>query len=164
MKFYRPHILPLGRLQEKTTAAALAPESYAVVAFSSYPERLSAAAGGHLHFLALPVDDIPTRTGNYFQEKHAASIRDFLLSLPGEVGSLFFCCDSGESRSSACAAAVLRAMGVSDAVVWENPKYHPNRLVYAETCRAFGIPVTEQEIAAREAANEEAFRRAVIRH
>ena len=74
-----------------------------------------------------------------FRDGHAAQIVRF-LSRPGANEDLFVCCDSGESRSPAIAAAIRLAAGESDMPVWESPEYRPNRLVYARLCGAMGIP------------------------
>ena len=59
----------------------------------------------------------------------------------GDFSRLYVCCDSGESRSTAMAAAIMRHYGASDKSIWENPYYHPNILVYKEQLRAFGIHI-----------------------
>ena len=47
---------------------------------------------------------------------------------------LYICCDSGESRSTAIAAAVMRFYNQSDKIIWKNPHFHPNLLVYELMC------------------------------
>lgn len=70
---------------------------------------------------------------------HARAIIKFLRQLPDEVTDLYVCCSKGGSRSPAVAAAVLRMSGRDDKVVWENPYYVPNWLVYQVICREFGL-------------------------
>lgn len=70
---------------------------------------------------------------------HARAIIKFLRQLSEEVTDLYICCSKGGSRSPAVAAAVLRMSGRSDKVVWENPYYVPNWLVYQTLCREFGL-------------------------
>jgi hypothetical protein len=70
---------------------------------------------------------------------HARLIIRFLRNLPEEVTDLYVCCSKGGSRSPAVAAAVLRMSGRSDKIVWENPFYVPNRLVYQVICKEFGL-------------------------
>ena len=70
---------------------------------------------------------------------HARAIIKFLRQLPDAVTDLYICCSKGGSRSPAVAAAVLRMSGRNDKVVWENPYYVPNRLVYQVICREFGL-------------------------
>lgn len=85
-----------------------------------------------LQFLDTEMEDHPF----CFREKHAERILAF-LSREKANGDLFVCCDSGESRSPAIAAAILRAAGQSDTYIWENVEYHPNCLVYRRLCKAF---------------------------
>ena len=70
---------------------------------------------------------------------HARAIIRFLRQLPRGVTDLYVCCSKGGSRSPAVAAAVLRMSGRSDKVVWDNPYYVPNWLVYQTICREFGL-------------------------
>ena len=68
-----------------------------------------------------------------FKPIHAELIYEFFRSIP-DGADLFVCCDAGESRSAAIAAALKVAQGESDAEIWNSPEYHPNPLVY-RTCR-----------------------------
>lgn len=70
---------------------------------------------------------------------HARFIIRFLRNLPDEVTDLYICCSKGGSRSPAVAAAVLRMSGRSDKIVWKNPFYVPNKLVYQVICKEFGL-------------------------
>ena len=70
---------------------------------------------------------------------HARAIIRFLRQLPDEVTDLYVCCSKGGSRSPAVAAAILRMSGRNDDVVWKNPFYVPNKLVYQVICREFGL-------------------------
>lgn len=51
------------------------------------------------------------------REEQAVRIRDFIIQLKPEVSDLYVCCDSGESRSPAIAAAILKAAGLPDDVI-----------------------------------------------
>ena len=70
---------------------------------------------------------------------HARVVIRFLRRLPDTVTDLYICCSKGGSRSPAVAAAVLRMSGRNDKVIWENPYYVPNWLVYQTICREFGL-------------------------
>jgi len=70
---------------------------------------------------------------------HARFIIRFLRNLPEEVTDLYVCCSKGGSRSPAVAAAILRMSGRKDDIVWKNPFYVPNKLVYQVICREFGL-------------------------
>ncbi len=77
-----------------------------------------------------------------------------------DIGTLYVCCDSGESRSTALAAAILRYFGRSDMGIWKNPHYHPNTLVYSKQMLAFGKRVCKMRLKYLEYVNRRAFRRA----
>ena len=71
------------------------------------------------------------------------------------------CCDSEESRSSAMAATLLKCYGQDEMKIWENPKYHPNTLVYKTLCQAFDIYVSDVELNSLVHVNNQAFRKAI---
>ena len=71
-----------------------------------------------------------------FTEKMADLILSFVLSTPHDA-DIFICCDSGESRSPAIAAALIKYLGESDEAIWNSRDYHPNPLVYFICCKAF---------------------------
>ncbi len=93
-----------------------------------------------LYKLILPFEDveIPKSTGA-FNRAHARAVLRFLEDLPESVTDLYICCSKGGSRSPALAAAILKASGRSDAPVWKNPYYVPNKLVYKRMCEETGI-------------------------
>ena len=95
-----------------------------------------------------------------FRAEQAGRILKFFQRIP--AGSdIFICCDSGESRSAAIAAALKRIQGQSEFDIWTDPAYHPNGYVYKLSCRVFGNPVSEKDLLQRKAINREALRRAV---
>ena len=96
-----------------------------------------------------------------FSAEHGKKIKFFVESLPQTVSDLFIFCDAGESRSTAIAAAILLAFGRSDDAVWNNPFYHPNTFVFGRLCEAFGIELTEEQIASKKRQSEDAFKNAV---
>ena len=75
-----------------------------------------------------------------FNYEDGLKVKKF-LDLHSDFERLYVCCDSGESRSTAMAAAIMRYYGKSDKEIWTNPYYHPNTLVYKEQMRAFGFKV-----------------------
>ena len=88
----------------------------------------------------VPFADIEVRDDPMaINRAHARYIIRFLRQLPEEVTDLFVCCSKGGSRSPGAAAAILRMPGRSDRVVWDNPYYVPNWLVYQTMCREFGL-------------------------
>ncbi len=94
-----------------------------------------------------------------FCREDALLIKLFVDTLPEGIDTLFVCCDYGESRSAAMGAAILRYLGKSDIPIWENPKFHPNWLVYSVLCRELGIEVSKEELSELVTRNEEAFRK-----
>ena len=96
-----------------------------------------------------------------FSIDHALLIKKFITELPDDITDLYICCDSGESRSPAVAAALLTAMGKKDSIVWENPYYKPNCLVYKLMRRAFGIEIEQEEIYQKRKDNECALSRTI---
>ena len=86
------------------------------------------------HFLDTTEESNPYR----FKPVHAELILEFFRSLP-DGADLFVCCDAGESRSAAVAAALMRAQGESDEAIWASGDYVPNPYVYKICCRTFGL-------------------------
>lgn len=102
--------------------------------------------------------DVPGRS---FARNDAAAIVDFLMNLAPEVDTIFCCCDAGESRSPAVAAAVCRCYGQDDSHIWKNPQYHPNMLVFQTLTGMMGIPVSDAEAEFLFYTNRKAFRDAI---
>ena len=96
----------------------------------SWANRCSNAI--ELHFL----DTTDKSNPSAFTPAHAQTILKFFRSLPPEA-DLFVCCDSGESRSAAVAASLIRYQGESDKEIWEDRTYHPNTHVYNTCCKIF---------------------------
>lgn len=61
------------------------------------------------------------------------------------TGRIYFCCDSGESRSTALAAAWMHYSEQDEMRIWKNIKYHPNELVYYLQSVACGLPITRDD-------------------
>lgn len=94
-----------------------------------------------------------------FSQTDAAAFADFVKNLEADV--LYCCCDAGESRSPAVAAAVMRYFGLDDMQVWKNPHYHPNMLVFEMLADALGAAVSDEEKDFRFYTNQKAFRDAI---
>ncbi len=154
---YEIMICPVKKLYMIATDADLG--DVAVLAVSSYgvdTEKLRGCRRVSAHFF----HDVTSGAGA-FTADIAAEIADYICGLPADIDSLFVCCDSGESRSSAMAAAILRWRGESDMDIWMAPRYHPNPLVYKTLCSAFGIKVSEAELRELLAINAAALKRAI---
>ena len=91
---------------------------------------------------------------------HARAIIRFLRQLPDEVTDLYVCCSRGSSRSPAVAAAILRMSGRKDDVVWKNPFYVPNKLVYQVLCREFGLFAPDWYVKRKAELNWQSYMRA----
>lgn len=133
-------------------------DNAAVIMCSSYPidtEKCKKIKNR----LILQFDDITNQTAlTSFNADKAETIKNFIDSLGPEVKALYVCCDSGESRSTALSAAIMRYFKTSDKDIWTNPYYHPNPLVYKIQCKAFGIFVTNIGIRMKVQKNKDLFR------
>ena len=99
--------------------------------------------------------------GRSFSKTDAGAFADFIKNLEADV--LYCCCDAGQSRSPAVAAAVMRYFGLDDMQIWENPHYHPNMLVFEMLAGALGAAVSDEEKDFRFYTNQKAFRDAICK-
>lgn len=129
----------------------------AVIAVSSYGIRQEALKGFCASLCMNYADITDARGRAAFNIAEAEQIATFVKMLPKELDTLFVSCDSGESRSPAMAAAITRYKALNDMHIWTNPHYHPNPLVYKKLCAAFGLPVSDKEIAKKLSINRKAF-------
>lgn len=88
--------------------------------------------------------DFPSPTA--FSHRQARAFARFLAALDSGVTDLYVCCDAGQSRSPAIAAAVLRQLGLDDSRVWDNPLYQPNMLCFCTMLEALGLAAEDAEI------------------
>ena len=100
--------------------------------------------------------------GRSFSWEDAMAFAAFVKS-PNRPEKLFCCCDAGESRSPAVAAAVMRYLELDDLPIWNDPRYHPNMLVFSMLAEALDVPVTDEEMDLRMYINQKAFRDALQR-
>lgn len=96
-----------------------------------------------------------------FSKEHAKRIHQYVDELPSDAQVLFVCCDSGESRSSAISAAILKYFGRNEMKIWCNPHYHPNPLVYRLLCDELGFHVSDDEIKEKTEINNNALAKAI---
>lgn len=97
-----------------------------------------------------------------FLPEHGDRVLDF-LQRNETCGRICVCCDSGQSRSTAMAAAIMRYFGQDDLSVWEDPHYHPNLLVYERQMAAFGMAVSKERLAQLKAISDDALSSAIRR-
>lgn len=110
--------------------------------------------------LILEFDDTTNMNSpTVFTSKDAFKIKGYIDNLEDDIKALYICCDSGESRSTAISAAVMRYLNMSDEEIWTNPYYHPNPLVYKLQCKAFGVFVNYFMIKKRIKMNEKSLRK-----
>lgn len=113
-------------------------------------------------FLHVKFADVISRTHpDRFTVEQAKQILSFVDQLGPGITDLYFCCDSGESRSTALAAAFMRYLGQSQLVVWKNPQYHPNGYVYSVQCKACGMLLPQLYVRHLEKVNQRAFRKQI---
>ena len=74
---------------------------------------------------------------------------------------LYFCCDSGQSRSTALAAATYRYLRKDEMIIWRDPYLRPNTLVYSMMCEAYGYSVNSRQLYYRKYINERAISREI---
>lgn len=110
-------------------------DNIAVIMCTSYNVNTSDIDGINKK-LILYFDDTLSIGKNSFTMEIANQIKSFVDMLSYE--SLYVCCDSGESRSSAIAASILKYKNEKNLYIWDNPHYHPNALVYDIMCQCFG--------------------------
>ena len=88
---------------------------------------------------------------------------DDIVKFTENVGDkkLYVLCDAGQSRSTAIAAAINLRYNLTDNMIWDNPKYSPNKLVYTKMIKAFNIDLTEKQIDEKVKRNELALRKTI---
>ncbi|MBQ5591272.1 MAG: hypothetical protein IIU65_06295 [Clostridia bacterium] len=156
---YEVIVCPIKRLYDYALDGDMS--EVAVVATSSY-EINQDKLNGFYNTLCIHFDDITDeKNPKAFNLAIADKIADFVKRLPKELDSLFVCCDSGESRSSAFAAAISRYNGLDEISIWKNPHYHPNPLVYRLLSNALGVEVSKEEVENKLKINQKAFSDAI---
>lgn len=158
---YKIVIMPIKALCLKITDGKIDTLNSALLAVSSYDFNMSVLGGIAVKSLFSFADTLEKNDADAFNNKIAGKIKAFVSSIPTNIKTLYICCDSGESRSTAMAACVLRYNRVSDYEIWDNPHYRPNALVYYLLCRAMHIPVTKLGVRYRVRRNENALKTAI---
>ena len=89
--------------------------------------------------LRLCFDDADNRSfwQNLMTEEQADAICTFVLRYAREIDTLIIHCTAGASRSPAVAAGILCGLRQDESIIWDNPEYHPNPLVYRLVREAF---------------------------
>lgn len=152
------HICPVkqlyslaGRLENKKSVAA-------ILCTTEMISKAKLEGISHIHVSFADVTD--SHRYDAFKPEKAQRIKRFVDNLEG-IDTLYICCDSGESRSTAVAAAILRYWGNDEMTIWRNVHYHPNRLVYYLQCKAFNYSVTKIRAFALSEYNKSLFRKQI---
>ena len=111
--------------------------------------------------LVLNFDDITYTSLSSFSFSIAKKIHDFIDEINDKKYNLYICCDSGESRSSAIAACILRKNGEDENKIWKDYNYHPNILVYDILCKEFGLYNTKLRLKYKKYINDSALRKKI---
>lgn len=144
----------LDSLNKETTAAILC-SSYEIdiKKLEKFPNKL-----------VLYFDDVCEVRSNAFNKEIATKIKLFVSSISNEITDMYICCDSGESRSSAICAALMKLQKQDEMTIWRNPHYHPNVLVYKLLCNELGIKESRLGLMYKEYINKNALRKAINRN
>ncbi len=111
--------------------------------------------------LVLNFDDITEISSSSFSPLIAKKIHSFIDKLDVKKDKLYICCDSGESRSPAIAACILRKNGENENQIWRNYNYHPNILVYKILCKEFGLHNTNLRLKYKKYINDFALKKKI---
>lgn len=159
MACYEIIICPIKRLYQYADDGDMS--DVAVLAVSSYDineDRLKVFG----RTLCLNFADVTDGAeSSAFNKDIAGEIAAYVKELPKQLDTLFVCCDSGESRSTAMSAAIMRYNGMDEMKIWRNPHYHPNTLVYSLLCDALGVPASKVELQSKHWINEKALADAI---
>lgn len=132
--------------------------------FSIYPKELLT--------ILIFFDITDARSNMSINEEQAKSICDFAnKAYQNKISDLYVCCDSGESRSAAVAAAIIRfyskgrsyrfRIAKEEKKIWSNPAYHPNTYVYKMVCNAFSMKTSNFGIWKRKRTSNKALKRSI---
>lgn len=133
------HIMPVRQFLQLDN---LPVASAAIISSSEYLD----ASRIPIPFAYADYMDFDYESPRSFTELQASEFAEFIKPMKHNVTDLFVCCDAGESRSPAIAAAIHRWLGQHDHHIWRNPKYHPNVLCFKRMADAFDIQVADEEI------------------
>lgn len=108
--------------------------------------------------LLLTFDDIAANRSNGFNKTHAKKIINFINTINFNKYILYVCCDSGESRSAAIAASILKKYKKSDLSIWNNCNYHPNTFIYKMLCDEMGLKISPLQVKIKKYINNRALK------
>lgn len=71
-----------------------------------------------------------------YDDRIAKRLSAFVYQHIDDTDTLICQCEYGQSRSPACAAAIMEHFFGDGNAIWTDPRYHPNRWVYLKTLTA----------------------------
>ena len=113
---------------------------------SSYTVRENKLTGLKSKLVLSFNDIVDFNDESAFNKAIASEIHSYIKGIQPDIEVLYVCCDSGESRSSAIAAAITRFYGKDDMYIWADPHFHPNPLVYKLLCEELGVAIPDGEL------------------
>lgn len=111
--------------------------------------------------LLIEFDDLNYQCQNSFSKNLAKKIKKFIDKIDLDKNKIYVCCDSGESRSAAVAACILRKYGESENIIWKDASYHPNILVYSILCEELGLKNSKIRLKYKTYINNKALRKKI---
>ena len=103
-------------------------------------------------------NDIERPIGKYKapDRKDFIGLKEFLDNNIDKIEEILVHCHAGISRSSGCASAITRYIGVDDNFIWSSYKYVPNRLVFKHALEELEIDLSNDTIQDLYSINDEA--------
>lgn len=151
-------VLPIKQFLRLELPALQGRDGIALIVCSDAPVSSEKFRG--LHVLQVSFADV-TDGMDAFSLYHARKIAVFVDELPADIRRLYVCCDAGQSRSPAIAAAITRYFGCDHKVIWKNPKYRPNPHVYRVLCEELRLNCSPLSVKYLTWINRRRFSRAV---
>lgn len=150
-------VLPINKAKEELNR--IKDINFKVIIISSYESDIDSVTSDNkivLHF-----DDITYQSNHSFNSDLAFKIKEFVEDIDFEKDMLYICCDSGVSRSSAIAAAILRKYNEDEKVIWKDYTYSPNIFVYQILCNEFGLKTNALRIKHLKNINRKALKKQI---
>lgn len=92
------------------------------------------------------------------KQEHFIGLKAFIDTFKDnpEIEEIIVHCAAGISRSSATAAAICKYLNLDEhKIIWSNPSFVPNELVYRLALNELGLKVCEAELAFYKATNKQ---------
>lgn len=134
-------------------------ENIKIIIASSYEKNIENVKEENK--LVLSFDDVITIGKNSFNKTIASEINAFIKKVDFNKDKLYVCCDSGVSRSSAIAAAILRKYKKNENIIWKDYTFQPNILVYKTLCDEFNLSNNYMRLRHKENINKKALKKRI---